>query len=229
MEADEFINAHNESGSQLMIWFREHAASSKHRGGYAKRGGHFDTHMGRMSNGGCTRFRVRSVVAAIPVQLRHCFLPRSGLQGGTYPSKESAIRATGQLQDLVSASLFHLANRQVEVNIIVDDNGKRRRTRQTLRLSEVKKVSLAMVIRTQKQMEQQYRLSGSGISITWEDMFNNDREWWIMVLQMEPFIGGETMPQAMMECLIHERGIPCGIDRKERVFQSPLGYVLFAQ
>jgi hypothetical protein len=36
-------------------------------------------------------------------------------------------------------------------------------------------------------MEQQYRLSGSGIIIQWEDMFNNDRDWWIMVLQMEPF------------------------------------------
>ena len=57
-------------------------------------------------------------------------------------------------------------------------------------------------------------------------MFNNDRDWWIMVLQMEPFVGGETMPQAMMECLIHERGIPCGIDRKERVFTAPPEYVL---
>ena len=75
----------------------------------------------------------------------------------------------------------------MEVNIVVDDNGRRRRTRQTLRLNEVEKVSLAMVFWTVKQMEQQYRLSGSGIISTWEDMFDNDRDWWIMVLQMEPF------------------------------------------
>ena len=49
-----------------------------------------------------------------------------------------------------------------------------------------------------------------------------------MVLQMEPFPGGETLPQAMMECLIHERGIPCGVDRKERVFPAPPGYVPWA-
>jgi hypothetical protein len=33
------------------------------------------------------------------------------------------------------------------------------------------------------------------------------------------------MPQAMMECLIHEKGFPCGIDRRERTFDRPAGYV----
>ena len=72
-------------------------------------------------------------------------LPRSGIQGGTYPSKESALLAIGQAQDLVSAAIFLLKNRRVEVSVLVDDNGKRQRTRQILRLTDAAKVSLAMV------------------------------------------------------------------------------------
>ena len=37
------------------------------------------------------------------------------------------------------------------------------------------------------------------------------------------------MPQAMREYFIHERGIPCGVDRKERVFPAPPGYVPWAE
>jgi hypothetical protein len=143
--ADEFINANNESGSQLMLWFREHAASSKHRGGHVKRVGHHDTHMGMLADGGSPRHRVRSARSGARVVLRVCMLPRSGIQGGTYPSKESALLAIGQVQDLVSASLFLLKKRRVEVSVVVDDNGRRQRTRQILRLTAVAKVSLAMV------------------------------------------------------------------------------------
>ena len=128
-----------------MEWFKPHAAGKKHRGGYVKRCGHFDTHMGGMANGGSARFRIRAVVPACPVMMPGCMLPRCGIQGGTYPSKESAIRATGQVHDLVGASLFLLGNRQVEVVFIVDDGTKRRRTKQTLKLIEVSRVSLAMV------------------------------------------------------------------------------------
>ena len=117
----------------------------------------------------------------------------------------------------------------MEVIIVVEDGDRRRRTHQTLRLNEVEKVSLAMVFWTVKQIEQQYRLSGSGMIITWEDMLDNNRDWWIMALQMEPFPGGETMPQAMMEYLIHERGIPCRVDRKERLFPAPHGHVPWAE
>ena len=74
--------------------------------------------MGMVANGGSARFRVRSVLSAAPVVLWSCMLPRSGIQGGTYPSKESAILAIGQVQDLVSSSLFLLRNLRVEVNIV---------------------------------------------------------------------------------------------------------------
>ena len=33
------------------------------------------------------------------------------------------------------------------------------------------------------------------------------------------------MPQALMECLIHEKGFPCGPNRKERILPRPPGYV----
>ena len=33
------------------------------------------------------------------------------------------------------------------------------------------------------------------------------------------------MPQAMMECWIHEKGFPCGPDKKQHIFPRPLGYV----
>ena len=56
-------------------------------------------------------------------------------------------------------------------------------------------------------------------------MFDTDRDWWKQVLQMEPFEGGETLPQSMMECLVHERGFPCGHDRRVRHFEKPDGYV----
>ena len=61
--------------------------------------------------------------------------------------------------------------------------------------------------------------------VLWEDLFDTDRDWWIMVLQMQPFPVGETMPQAIMEFLIHEKGFPCGADKQERTFPKPAGYV----
>jgi hypothetical protein len=77
----------------------------------------------------------------------------------------------------------------VKVNVQVDDHGRRKQTHQILRLKEVAKVSLAVVYWTSKQLETQYRASGSGVIIQWEDLFDTDRDWWIMVLQMEPFLG----------------------------------------
>ena len=77
--------------------------------------------------------------------LKDCLPPRSGIQGGTYPSKESALLAIGQMQDLVSAAVFLLKNGRVRVNIKVDDNGKRRQTYQILWLREVATISLAVV------------------------------------------------------------------------------------
>ena len=37
------------------------------------------------------------------------------------------------------------------------------------------------------------------------------------------------MPQAMMEYLIHEKGFPCGPDKKERTFPKPPDYVPWAE
>ena len=72
-------------------------------------------------------------------------LPRAGLQGGTYPSKESVIRAIGPLVDLVGAALFLIGIHKVEVSFMVDSEGRRNRARQTLRLTDVAKVSPALV------------------------------------------------------------------------------------
>ena len=49
---------------------------------------------------------VKTAMAAQPVLIQKVLLPRSGIQGGTYPSKESAERAIGCVQDLVGATLF---------------------------------------------------------------------------------------------------------------------------
>ena len=92
-------------------------------------------------------------------------------------------------------------------------------------MTEVAKISLALVYWTAKQIDMQYRSAGSGVIVVWEDLFDTDRDWWVRVLQMEPFPGGETMPQAMMEFLIHERGFPCGVNKQERTFPKPDGYV----
>ena len=37
------------------------------------------------------------------------------------------------------------------------------------------------------------------------------------------------MPMMMMECLIYEKGLPCGNNKVERVFPKPAGYVDFDQ
>jgi hypothetical protein len=152
-------------------------------------------------------------------------LPRAGIQGGTYPSKESAVRAIGPLQDLVGATLFSLKNRQVEAVFMVDNEGRKQRAKQTLLITDVAKVSPALVYWNVKQLERQYRLEGGGIVIGWNYTFNTDRDWWILVLQMEPFRGGEALPMMMMECLIYEKGIACSKNKIVRTFRKPAGYV----
>jgi hypothetical protein len=110
---------------------------------------------------------------------------------------------------------------------MVDSEGKRQKAKQTLRLTDVAKVSPALVYWTVRQLERQYRLDG-GVIIWWEHTCNTDRDWWILVLQMEPFRGGEALPMMMMECLIYEKGISCGKSQDLRTFQKPSGYVDFA-
>ena len=112
----------------------------------------------------------------------------------------------------------------VQACIRVDDNGVQKKTTWELKLTEVSRVTPALVYWTSKQIADQYR-TGGGTLVTWESTFDTDRDWWLRILNMEPFPGGGTLPQAMMECLIHERGFPCGHDRKERVFPQPPGYV----
>jgi hypothetical protein len=96
-------------------------------------------------------------------------------------------------------------------------------------ITDVAKVSPALVYWNVKQLERQYRLEGGGIIIGWECTFNTDRDWWMLVLQMEPFRGGEALPMMMMmmECLIYEKGIACGKSQNLRTFKKPVGYVDF--
>ena len=54
------------------------------------------------------------LVAAQPVMLWVCMLPRSRIQGGAYPSKESVLLAVGQMQDLIGAAAFLLNSRRCE-------------------------------------------------------------------------------------------------------------------
>jgi hypothetical protein len=128
---------------------------------------------------------------------------------------------------LVGSSLFLIGIHKVEVNFMVDREGRRNRARQTLRLTDVAKVSPAVVYWNVKQIDQQYGLNG-GVIIWWEHLLNTDRDWWILVLQMEPFKGGEALPMMMMECLIYERGVLCGGSQEPRTFEKPRGYVDFA-
>jgi hypothetical protein len=88
----------------------------------------------------------------------------------------------------------------VEVVFFVDDGSKRQKARQALKVTDVARVSLAMVYWNLKQLESHYRLEGASIIVEWECRFNNDYDWWVMVLGMEPFPGGETFPMMMMEC-----------------------------
>ena len=108
------------------------------------------------------------------------------------------MRAIGPLQDLVGATIFSLKNRLIEVVLMVDSEGRKQRAKQTLFLTEVRKVSPALVYWNVKQLERQYRLEGGGIIIGWNCTFNTDRDWWILVMQMEPFRGGEVLPMMMM-------------------------------
>ena len=118
----------------------------------------------------------KAAVPGQPVALGDLLLPRSGLQGGTYPSKESVIRAIGPLVDLVGATLFMIGNHKVEVAFMVDSEGKRWKAKQTLRLTDVAKVSPALVYWNVRQLERQYRLDGRVI-IWWEHTCNTDRDW----------------------------------------------------
>jgi hypothetical protein len=130
--------------------------------------------------------------------------------------------------DLVGSTLFLIGIHKVEVNFMVDREGRRNRARQILRLTDVAKVSPAVVYWNVKQIDQQYGLNGHVI-VWWDHLFNTDRDWWILVLHMEPFVGGEALPMMMMECLIYERGILCGGGQEPRVFAKPRGYVEFAR
>jgi hypothetical protein len=156
--------------------------------------------LGGLANGGSARHNVRTALAAQPVLLPDCLLPRSGIQGCAYPSKESVLLSIGQIPDLTGAAAFLLKNRRVPLTLRVEDHGKL--THAVLRLTEVEKISPAVVFWTAKQIEMQYRSAGSGGLILWESLFDTDRDWWLNVLQMEPFKQGATLPQPMMEYLI---------------------------
>jgi len=121
---------------------------------------HLDIHLGGLSDGGSARHNARVGIAAPPLVLPDCMLPRSGIQGGTYPTKESAVTSIGQMQDLVSAALYLLSIGMVKVSIRVDDNGKWRQCTQVLKLTDVAKVSPALVYWTSKQIDDQYRSTG---------------------------------------------------------------------
>jgi len=86
------------------------------------------------------------------------------------------VRAIGALQDLVGATLFFLGARQVEVAFMVDSDGKKQKARQTLKVTDVSRVSPALVYWNVKQLESHYRLEGSSIVIEWECTFNTDRD-----------------------------------------------------
>ena len=117
----------------------------------------------------------------------------------------------------------------MQVTIRVEDHGKWKQTHEILRLTEVEKISPAVVFWNAKQIEMQYRSAGAGGLILWENLFDTDRDWWLSVLQMEPFKEGVTMPQAMMEYLIHEVGIPCGATKEVKHFPKPKNYVDFEE
>ena len=95
-----------------------------------------------------------------------------------YPSKESVLRAVGQPQDLTAAAVFLLKNRRVEVKVVVADVPKKKYAKQVIGLKDVARI----------------RASGAGGLVEWERLFETDRDWWVNVLQMEPFEGGETFP-----------------------------------
>jgi hypothetical protein len=124
-DADEHTNASGESGGQLLMWFTNHAMSKKHRHYYVHHAAHFDIHLCGLTHGGSPRFYARSAMPGHPVAMGKILLPRSGLQGGTYPSKESVIRAIGHLVDLVGATLFMIGNHRLDVSFTVDSEGKR--------------------------------------------------------------------------------------------------------
>jgi hypothetical protein len=130
--------------------------------------------------------------------------------------------------DLVGSTLYLIGIEKVEVNFMVDREGRRNRARQTLQLIDVAKVSPAVVYWNVKQINQQYGLNG-GVLIWWDHLPNTDRDWWLLVLQTEPFEGGETLPMMMMECLIYEKGVVCGGSQERRTFDPPRGYVPFAR
>ena len=60
----------------------------------------------------------------------------------------------------------------VKVTLKVEDNGKWRQSYQVLRLTDVAKVSPALVYWTSKQIDMQYRSTGSGVLIVWECAFD---------------------------------------------------------
>ena len=127
----------------------------------------------------------------------------------------------GNMQDVPGATAFLLRNGRIEVVLTVDSpSGGRSTTRQLLRLTDVARIVPSVVYWTTKQIDMQYRACGAGGLIEFERLFANDLEWWEKVLDMRPIPGIETLPQAMMEFLIHEQGIPCGATKEVRYFPS---------
>ena len=142
--ADEFVNEHGEKGGQLMEWFTVHVSTRCHRVRWT-RVAHLDTHLGGLANGSSARHNTRSLVAGAPVQAWGCLLPRSGFQGGVYPSKESMLRAVGNPQDLVPAAVFLLMNRRVEVKVPVGSVPKKKYTTQVIGLKDVVRITPGVV------------------------------------------------------------------------------------
>ena len=227
LKADPWCNARRENGGSLIELFEQHVVSRNHRVRWVKKVSHHDTHLGGLANGGSARHNAMSLVSAQPVTTLRCLLPRSGRQGATYPTKESVMLAIGNMQDVPGATTFLLRNERIQVMVSVD-NG-RSVAKQILKLTDVARIVPSVVYWTTKQIDMQYRACGSGGLIEFERLFDTDLEWWENVLGMQPIPGIETLPQAMMECLIHERGIACGANKEVKWFPKPKGYVDFAR
>ena len=157
-------------------------------------------------------------------------VPQSTNQGATYPCKEDVARNLGSMVDLTGAAAAQLARDNVELVVNVTEGGEKtdRSYGQKIGLGQVAKIVESVVYWNAAQIANNYRSSPSSPIIGFEQLHNTVIEWWMAVIGTLPSTANVGLPQAMMQYLIFEEGIPWGSGGQKKKWLPAMTYTPFS-
>ena len=127
-------------------------------------------------------------------------------QGASVPSRENCFRALGSVQGLVELLLKAVCSNRVVVEIQVSREGYEGSEAMDLLLSDVATIEISFVFWTRLQVENQYGGLPWVALVTWEGLYESDREYTRTVLGCEPSPAWSALLPDCMSFFRFERG-----------------------